>query len=147
MMIFPDSPPTARLQRGRVMSVRFWAATATLAALACPVLMWAPAVAQEPKPAPKPDAKAGADVVGSDKVWQFHLTLTAKDYDAMQPPGGGFGFGPGFGKGPNPPNPPKPGDPKRDSDISAFGTEFPWVHTSLAADGKTIDNVGLRYKG
>ena len=32
--------------------------------------------------------KAGKDVFGPTKVWQFHLEITAKDWDAMQPVGG-----------------------------------------------------------
>jgi len=36
-------------------------------------------------------ARAGADVFGYDKVWQFHLTLTPEEYAAMQPAPGGFG--------------------------------------------------------
>lgn len=99
--------------------------------------------AQEPKkvePKKAPKAPAGADVFGPDKVWQFHLSLTAEEYAAMQPAqGGGFGF----------PPPPKvekkPGD--RETHRSAFNMEFPWAVAAFTADGKTIDKVGLRYKG
>jgi hypothetical protein len=73
---------------------------------------------------------AGADVFGHNKMWQFHLTLTAAEYAAMQPAPGTF-----------------PGGPKRDAHRSAFGIEFPWAVASLTTDGKTIEKVGLRYKG
>lgn len=116
-----------------------------LVAAACAVL-WVPAVpaaGQQPKKPAKPD-----DVLGTTKVLQIDLVLTAKEYEAMQPPAGG-GFG-GFGPPPpaNPPKvEPKPGDPKRDIDRSVFGTEFPWAHATFGAAGVTLDDVGLRYKG
>jgi spore coat protein CotH len=100
-----------------------------------------PVVGQQPeKPA------AGADVFGHDKVWQFHLTLTVAEYAAMQPSPGML---PGFPGGPMPPPKvePKPGEPTRDMHRSAFGIEFPWAVASLSTDGKTIEKVGLRYKG
>ena len=100
-----------------------------------------PVVGQQPeKPA------AGADVFGHDKVWQFHLTLTVAEYAAMQP---APGMSPGFPGGPMPPpkEESKPGEPKRDMHRSAFGIEFPWAVASLTTDGKTIEQVGLRYKG
>jgi hypothetical protein len=100
-----------------------------------------PVVGQQPeKPA------AGADLFGHDKVWQFHLTLTAAEYAAMQP---GPGMFPGFPGGPMPPPKvePKPGEPKRDAYRSAFSIEFPWAVASLTTDGKTIEKVGLHYKG
>ena len=137
------------------MSGRFRIAIASALLLAGPVFVWAPArAADEPKKQPAKPA-AGADVFGHDKVWQFHLELTAAEYQAMQPTvAGGFGFpgGPGgfgFPGGPMPPPKadPKPGEVKRETHRSAFGTEFPWVVASLTADGKTIEKVGLRYKG
>jgi hypothetical protein len=39
-------------------------------------------------------ARASVETVfGPTKMWELHLELTAKEYDAMQPPAGGFGFG------------------------------------------------------
>src|SRR6266568_602951 len=103
-------------------------------------LAWAqPSPVAEKKLPEKP--AAGADVFGNDKVWQFHLTLTAAEYAAMQP--GGFPGGPM----PPPKVEPKPGEPKRDTHRSAFGVEFPWAVASLTTDGTTIEKVALRYKG
>lgn len=127
------------------MSGLFWAATTSILLLFTPVCLWAPAhAADEPKQPEK--SAAGADVFGHDKVWQFHLTLTAAEYAAMQPAPGIF---PGFPGGPMPPPKVerKPGEPKRDTHRSAFGVEFPWAVASLTSDGKTIEKVGLRYKG
>ena len=140
------------------MSGRFWVASATALLLASPVFLWAPArAADEPKKANPPkqaDNKpaAGADVFGHEKVWQFHLSLTPEEYAAMQPAqGGGFGFpGGGFpGQPPAPKVEPKPGEKKRETHRGAFGTEFPWGARlrSLSPEGKTIEKVGLRYKG
>ncbi len=119
------------------MRLGYWVATATVFALAGGNL-WTPVASAAPEPKKAP---AGADVFGHEKVWQFHLSLTAKEYDAMQPAPGGFGF--------PPPKKvePKPGEVKRETHRSAFGTEFPLAEASLTADGKTIEKVGLRYKG
>src|SRR5215471_396733 len=132
------------------MSGRSWVAGATALLLAAPVCFWAPGVANAAPDEPKKKADkpaAGADVFGHEKVWQFHLALSAEEFAALQPAQGAF---PGFG-GPMPqpqPKPePKPGEPKRETHRSAFGIEFPWVVASLTADGKTIEKVGLRYKG
>jgi hypothetical protein len=115
---------------------RIGAAALALGAAAAVGVPGGPAAARAPKPAP------GAGVFGDTKVLRIALALPAKEYEAMQPPGGGGGF-PG-----GPANPPaKKADPARDSDRSVFGTEFPWVRGSFAADGTTVGNVGLRYKG
>jgi spore coat protein H len=132
------------------MSGRFWVAVASAVALAGPVFLWAPARAadepkkpDQPKKAEKPPA--GADVFGPEKVWQFHLSLSAAEYTAMQPAQGGFGF-PGFpGQPPAPKVEKKPGD--RETHRSAFNMEFPWAVAAFSADGKTVEKVGLRYKG
>lgn len=122
------------------MRLRSWAATAVLFALAATVLR-SPTVANA-----APDEKktpAGSDVFGADKVWQFHLELSAKEYEAMQPAQRGFGFPPPAQ--PQPKVEPKPGD--RETHRSAFNMDFPVAEASFTADGKTISKVGLRYKG
>ncbi|WP_020471023.1 CotH kinase family protein [Zavarzinella formosa] len=90
----------------------------------------------------KPAKKAGADFFDTAKVWEARLVLTQAEYQKMQPPApvGGFQFNP------VPVNPPK-ADPKRDSDRSVFGTEFPWVKASFSIGDETVEGVGLRYKG
>ena len=82
----------------------------------------------------------GKDVFGDTKVWDIHLEIPAKEYAAMQPAPGGFGF-PGA-----PPMPPAPKD-KRDSERNLFGTAFPWAQCDISADGKTYKKVGVRYAG
>ena len=133
------------------MSGRFLIAITSALLLAGPALLWAPArAADEPQKKQAEKPAAGADVFGHDKVWQFHLTLTAAEYQAMQPAPGGFGFpGGGFPGGPMPPPKAesKPGEVKRETHRSAFGTEFPLAVASLTADGQTVEKVGLRYKG
>ena len=91
---------------------------------------------------PAADGKEASakDVFGTTKVWAFHLEIPAKEYEAMQPPAGGFGL-----RG-VPPMPPPPKD-KRDSETNLFGMEFPWAHGAVTEDGKTYKNVGIRYKG
>jgi spore coat protein H len=95
---------------------------------------------------PAPDLKR-SDLFGPDKLWTIHLKLGAKEYAAMPPKGGSFGF----------PNPKKDEPAKKDaktdaeaSDIhknKAFGLEFPWVKGDLEFDGRLIKDVGIRYKG
>lgn len=88
------------------------------------------------------DEKKPVTVFDPLKVWEVQVTLTVKEFDAMQPPAGG-GF-PGFGQ---PPAPPKPREDGREVHPNTFGTELPWAKGSVTVDGKTFDNVGIRYKG
>jgi putative membrane-bound dehydrogenase-like protein len=91
-----------------------------------------------------PRTVAAADPPGSfglTKVWAIHLEISAKEYEAMQPPLPDFGF---------PGGPPPKKEAKRDnrrSDRNLFGTEFPWAQGDLTADGKTLKKVGVRYAG
>jgi putative membrane-bound dehydrogenase-like protein len=82
----------------------------------------------------------GKDIFGVTKVWAVHLEIPAKEYEAMQPPAGGFGF-PGA-----PPAPPAAGE-KRDSERNLFGTEFRWAKGDFSAEGQTCKGVGVRYAG
>jgi len=97
--------------------------------------------------APK-DPKAD-DIFSPTKIWQFHLAVSAKDYEAMQPIGAGFFGGPGGQGFPGrSPTPPKAAD--RPTDVhkgGSFGLEFPFVHADFIAEGMTYKDVGLRYKG
>ncbi len=92
-----------------------------------------PAFAADPKP---------TIVFDPLKVWEFHVTLSKAEYDAMQPPPGGGGFA--FGQ---PPAQPKPRTDGREVHMNMFGVEQPWAKGSVTADGKTFDHVGIRYKG
>src|SRR5262249_13202366 len=83
------------------------------------------------------------DVFGAARVWAVHLEIPAKEYEAMQPPAGGFGFP---GAPPAPAAPPAAGE-KRDSERNLFGTEFRWAKGDFSADGTTRKGVGVRYAG
>lgn len=74
------------------------------------------------------------------KIWEFHVTLSKAEFDAMQPPPQQWGFG-------QPPAQPKPRADGRDVHVNVFNVEQPWAKGSVAVDGKTFDNVGIRYKG
>ena len=105
------------------------------------VFFWAAAPATVAGQAPvAKDAKTN-ELFGATKLWALHLEISAKEYEAMQPPAAAFG----------PPGapPPAPKDPKdkRESERNLFGTEFPWVQADLTAEGKTYKKVGLRYSG
>src|SRR5262249_8263230 len=82
----------------------------------------------------------GKDHFGAARLWAVHLEIPAKEYEAMQPPAGGFGF-PGA-----PPAPPA-AEEKRDSERNLFGTEFRWAKGDFSADGQTCKGVGVRYAG
>jgi spore coat protein H len=94
-------------------------------------LCFAPlAVAADPNPGP----------FEQTKLWEFHVTLTKKEFDAMQPPPQQFGFG-------QPPPPPARRDDGREVHRNTFNVDLPWAKGSVTADGQTFDNVGIRYKG
>jgi spore coat protein CotH len=104
---------------------------------------------------PKAESVA-AGVFGLDKVWQFHLDVSAKDYETMQPAAGmrgpGFPGGGPAGPGGSPGGPAqlaaKPVDSNADVHKgSGFGVEFPFAHATFTAGGKTFTNAGIRYKG
>lgn len=99
------------------------------------------ASAQEPKQ-PKTAKPPAAEVFGLTKVWPIHITIDAKEYEAMQPAAGG-----GFGFPPPPVNPPPKKDGARETHRSVFGTEFPVVHGAISTEGHTAQNVAVRYKG
>src|SRR5262245_4617435 len=120
------------------MSRRF---RATAAATVCGVLLlgWI-LVELGAKPQATDGKEPPAKDVFGDRVWTLHLEISAKEYEAMQPPPGGFGF-------PGAPPTPQPPRNKRDSERNFFGTEFPWVQGDLSAEGKTYKKVGIRYAG
>jgi hypothetical protein len=95
----------------------------------------------------KPAAKT--DVFIPTKVWKLDLTLSAAEYQAMQPTGGGFFGAPGGGFGAPPaPKPPEKKDPSgRESHKSVFGMDFPIAKGELTEEGKTYKDVAFRYKG
>jgi spore coat protein H len=98
----------------------------------------------------KPKEQSGKDVFGLNKVWDFHLELSAREWERMQMVrGGGMPFG-GFGgpkKGPEEPKLKQGEEQLEYHKGSGFGTMFPWAHASFSAEGQTYKNVGLRYKG
>jgi putative membrane-bound dehydrogenase-like protein len=122
------------------MSRRSLAGAAALACAAC-LLSWA-LLGLRVTTCPAADGKEapGKDVFGTTRVWAVHLEIPAKEYEAMQPPAGGFGF-PGA-----PPAPPVRKD-KRDGERNLFGTEFPWAQGDLSVEGRTHKNVAVRYAG
>jgi putative membrane-bound dehydrogenase-like protein len=107
---------------------------ARAAALGCGVSLLAFALGGPDGQQPAPKKGPGNDVFGLAKVWSVHLDISAKEYEAMQPPA----FGP---KGPPAPK------GKRDSETNLFGTLFPWVEGEFTAEGKTYKKVGIRYAG
>jgi len=91
--------------------------------------------------ADKPGGGKGA--YESGEVLQFHLTIPAEEYAAMQPrPGRGFGM---FGAPPRPPE--KPADPAREVHKNTFGTDLPWAKGAVRIGEETFADVGVRYKG
>jgi spore coat protein H len=93
---------------------------------------------------------AATKLFNQTKVWEFHLTVPAKEYEAMQPaPGGFFGGPPGGRPGMPPAKPPEKtdGPPREVHKGGSFGIEFPVAHAAFAAEDKVFKDVGLRYKG
>ncbi|MFO0804023.1 MAG: CotH kinase family protein [Gemmataceae bacterium] len=86
------------------------------------------------------------EVFRIDKMWPIHIEMTAKEYDAMQPPpnmGGGFGFGPPM----PPPKQPEKKPGEREVHRSVFGTDFPVAHATIRSGDQTANHVAIRYKG
>ncbi len=107
-----------------------------IAALALVALLLSPSPAADPP---------GGDFFLPTKVWEFHLTIPAKEFAAMQPPAGAM---PMFGAPPRPPAPkPKAGEDTREVHRNTFGVDLPWARGTFAAEGKAFDDIGLRYKG
>jgi spore coat protein CotH len=143
------------------MRKRSWGVATALTFGAVAVGAWfglpiakAPAADQNNQAAAK---SANRGFFGLTKIHQFHLDLSAKEWEKMQPKGGGgfpFGGRPG-GPGARPGAPgaapagqPKPGEQPADVHRGgSFGIEFPWAHANFTAEGETHKDVGLRYKG
>src|SRR5207245_2015083 len=140
------SPPS----RGLTMNRRLVAAL-TVAAFAAGTWVLADPPQEKPKAKPADKKKADKDVFGLTKVWDFHLEIAAKEFEKMQPAGGmrfpGMPGGPGGPPG-SPPTPGGAADPNKDTHRGGgFGMEFPWAHSDLTAEGKSLKNLGVRYKG
>lgn len=100
-----------------------------------PTVVWADDAQPEGKPA------AGRDVFGANRIWPVHLTIPPREYEAMQPRGGGRGpFGP-------PPEPVAPLEPGREVHRNDFGFDLAWAKGSVSIGKETFENVGIRYKG
>jgi spore coat protein CotH len=86
-------------------------------------------------------AEAGESVFGTNKVIKLHIKMEARQLSALTPAGGGGGFGPpGGGFGPARKQP-------EGTHRNTFGVDFPWSQCELTLDGKTLKDVGIRYKG
>src|SRR5262245_27618194 len=96
-------------------------------------------------PAARAEEEKQPDLFQSDKVWTFHLTVSEKDWEAMQPTGGRMGFGPGQPRPPERREEKK--DAKRDAKVGAFGMTFPFGKAKLEFAGNTWNDVGIRFKG
>lgn len=86
-------------------------------------------------------AASGADAIFAiQKVWPVHIEISAEEYAAMQPRGGGnpfFGFL----------SPSAPADPAREVHRNEFGMDLPWAVGSISVGEHRFEKVGVRYKG
>jgi spore coat protein H len=105
------------------------------ALLTAALLGAAPVACAAPPGDAKPDAgKAAASLLETTKVWKAEVRLSADDWKAMQPKGGGP---PGFGP---------PGGGGRPQNFK-FSYEFPYVKGTVAFADDTLTDVGVRFKG
>lgn len=72
---------------------------------------------------------------GLNRLWDLHLDVSAEEWKALQPRGGGFG------------PPPRLAPPEEGKVRSQFGYEFTYVKADLTIAGQTFKDIGLRYKG
>jgi len=90
----------------------------------------------------KPAIGKRADLFGPDKIWTLHLKLGAKEYDAMQPKGGGMMMFPFPKKDDAPPRKkrnPRPRIPRRQRRAQEQGL---WHRVSLRQGGPRIRRGG-----
>ena len=123
------------------MPLLLHAATLLLALAAVGFVPNLPAAAQ----AAKTNPEKSSDLFSDTKVLPIHITIGAKEFEAMQPPApGGFGFG--F-------PPPAQNAPKqknadgREVHRNAFGVDLPWAVGTIEVDGERLENIAIRYKG
>ena len=89
--------------------------------------------------AAEPAASEDKSLFGQTTVWSIHLDMSAKEYEAMQPPQpGAFGAAP---------PPAAPAEGNRSSERNLFGTEFRWAEADFTAEGQTLKTIGIRYAG
>ncbi len=106
------------------------------------------------KTSEKKSDDAAASVFNLSQIHTIHMTVTAENWEKMQPPqraggfgGGGFGPPGGLRLGELPPGGGDvligpPGGPPR-----GFGFEFEYVHGGVEVDGQTFKDVAVRFKG
>ncbi len=112
------------------------------------------------KPAEKKSLDSAAAVFNLTQIHVIHLTVTAENWEKMQPPqrggfgGGGFGPPGGMRPGDQPPGngnviigPPGGTAPPQGGPPRGFGFEFEYVHGGVETDGQTIKDVAVRFKG
>ncbi|HEX3315817.1 MAG TPA: CotH kinase family protein, partial [Gemmataceae bacterium] len=95
----------------------------------------------------KPSAAGGPSraLFEPAKIWNVQITVDAKEYQAMQPRGGG-GF-PGFGGPPRPKPVDGPKRPAREVHRNKFGVDLPWATGTFTIGDQTFKDVGMRYLG
>ncbi len=81
-----------------------------------------------------------ADHSNRSAVWTVHLSLSAEEFDAMQPPAP-VQFGPNGGANPPPPS------SQREAARNLFGTAFPWAEGTVTINDQTLERAGVRYDG
>lgn len=80
----------------------------------------------------------GERVFGVGKVVPFHLSLSEKEFAALNPAGGGKFGPPGFGPARKQPE---------GTHRNTFGVDLPWSKGEVTFGGETFKEVGIRYKG
>ena len=129
-----------------------------IALIVCSCLGISLGVASQPVPAKSSDKKpniASSDVFNLTKIHTIHMTVSAENWEKMQPPqrsGFGGGFGPPGVVPPIPGNPP-PGrgdvliGPPQGGPPGRMGFEFDYVHGSVEVDGQAFKDAAVRFKG
>ncbi|HEY3964700.1 MAG TPA: CotH kinase family protein [Planctomycetaceae bacterium] len=106
---------------------------------------WSEAGAADPNDKPKTSPVADNAGFEPGTIRNIRLSLSEKEFAALQPissRGGFFGFG-------GPPRAPAkdPAEPPREMHRNAFGMDLPWCTGAVVVDGQTFDDIGIRYKG
>lgn len=133
-----------------------------IALIVCTFLSISLSAFSQSTPAKSTDKKPNnvpSDVYTLTKIHTIHMTVSAENWEKMQPPqrgGFGGGFGPPGGMPANPGNPPPGGGDvlvgppiggPQGGPPGRMGFEFDYVHGSVEVDGQTFKDAAVRFKG
>ena len=97
------------------------------------------AQATAPAPSGSPAQPVANPLFQDTRLVPVHLTFAAKEFDGLRPiRTSGGGGSQSWLQG---------AEGKRNGLSASRGIEFPWVHAAASIDGRTVEDIGVRFKG